>query len=86
MQNARFVALFAMGSVIVFLIAQRNDPVLGAGKVLVLLGFFLLSLFFIAIDAAYRFAAAIWFKFFWKSASTADLVGKLLGSSRGCLP
>jgi hypothetical protein len=79
LQNARFVALFAMGSVIVFLIAQRNDPVLGAGKVLVLLGFFLLSLFFIAIDAAYRFAAAIWFKFFWKSASTADLVGEAIG-------
>lgn len=52
---------------------------LARAKFLFYSGSFCYPCFFIAIDAAYRFAAAIWFKFFWKSASTADLVGEAIG-------
>lgn len=41
--------------------------------------FFTQALFFIGIAAAFRLAAAIWFRFFWKSAPTGHLVGEAVG-------
>jgi hypothetical protein len=78
-QSALRTVLLTVALMIAAFISHGSDPDFAAYKGYIVLVGALGCLFFLAVSAAYQFAAAIWFKEFWKSDSTTDFLGKPSG-------